>query len=400
MKVKLLLCLFITIFFSCVNQNPAEKNISEPLPYPHTINIGQAIEKTGTIKLSEIADSIKYLVLSKDKKVLTKRFLYLEMTDDDIFIQIGGSLIYRFDSKGTFLNTVGQIGRGPEEYLNGSMFSINPASHSIYVYRNFIKDFISYDFNGDFLKSLPFRFNNDIGSFISLSDTALFISPVYFGIVPDDMFLCGIFNLDGGKIQTIKHPAQKIPADFNPSKFMVGGPWAIYTYFNNELISICDLDTVQKASKSSLYNAFIFNWGKLPRPKTFEEKYYIGGRPENAITNPIKLFETSTMAFILINDQSNYQLIEFDKRNSSSTSMVLPDPSNMGFINDLDNGSNFYPEWTNRKGNIWIKAIEAIDFINLHNSLPNKDFDENLKNFLSELQIDDNTVLELVYLKK
>lgn len=399
MKANVLLCILILMLFSCVNQNPTRNSTREPLPYPHTVNIDQAIEKTGTIKLSEIADSIKYLVLSKDKKVLTKRFLYLEMTDNDIFIQIG-SLIHRFDNKGTFLNTIGQIGRGPEEYLNGSMFSINTSSNSIYVYRNFLKDFISYDFSGKFLKSLPFRFNHDIGSFISLSDTALFIYPVYFGIAPDDMFLCGIFNLDGEKIQTIKHPAQKIPTDFNPSKFIVGGPWANHTFFNNELIAICDLDTIHKTSKSSLYNAFIFNWGNLLRPKTYEEKYYIGGRPENAIANPRKLFETTTKAFILINDQFDYQLIEFDKRNSSSRSMVLHDPYNLGFINDLDNGSNFYPEWTNRKGNIWIKATEAIDFINLHNSLSNKDFDANLKSFLSELQIDDNTVLELVYLKQ
>ena len=79
--------------------------------------------------------------------------------------------------------------------------------------------------------------------------------------------------------------------------------------------------------------------------------------------------------------------------------MTLSDPDNLGFINDLDNGINFYPAWTNREGNIWIKAIEAIDFINLHKSLSKQDFDENLSSFLSGLQIDDNTVLEFVYIK-
>jgi hypothetical protein len=138
----------------------------------------------------------------------------------------------------------------------------------------------------------------------------------------------------------------------------------------------------------------------MPRPKTFGEKYYINSRPINSIANPTKLFETSSKVFILINDHINYHLIEFDKSNLNSKSMILSDKDNLGFINDIDGGSNFYPEWTNRKGNIWIKAIEAIDFIKIHNSLQQKVFGEELKHCLTQLQMDDNTVLEIVYLKK
>jgi hypothetical protein len=400
MKIpKIITCAFLTICLSCNNQTPSSSDITATLPYPHVINIKEALDKPVSIKLSEIADSIRYVVLSKDKTVLTKRFLYLEMAEDDIFIQIGGSLIFRFDSKGTFLNNVGEIGRGPEEYLDGSSFSINPLSRIVYVYRNFLEDFVSYDFNGTFLKKLPFDLKNNIGSFKFISDSTFFIYPVYSGIAPDDMFLCGIFNLNGKIIKSIKHPAKNIPADFNASRFIVGGPWPIDTYFRGELISICDFDTVHKVNESSIYNAFIFNWENLPRPKTFEEKYYIGGRPKNAISNPGKLYETPSKAFILINDRIKSHIIEFNKSNSSARSMTLSDPDNLGFINDLDNGINFYPSWTTREGNIWINSIEAIDFINLHKSLSKQDFDENLSSFLSGLQIDDNTVLEFVYIK-
>ena len=359
-KANFIICISIAIFFSCNNQNPVKNKIAESLLCPQTINIKEALEKSEPIKLSEIADSIKYIVLSKDKKVLTKRFLYLEMFDNDIFMQLG-SLIYRFDRNGTFLNTIGKIGRGPEEYLNGSMFSINPISETVYVYRNFSHDFVSYNFSGIFLHNLPFRSNHDIGSFICMSDSTFFIYPVYWGVVPKDMFLCGTFNYHGRKIHTIKHPAQTIPADFNASKFMTGGPWPIYTYFNDELIAMCDFDTVYKIAESSIYSAFILNWGNMPRSKTFEEKYYINSRPINSIANPTKLFETSLKAFILINDHINYHLIEFDKRNLNSKSMILSDKDNLGFINDIDGGSNFYPEWTNRKGSIWIKSIEQLN---------------------------------------
>jgi hypothetical protein len=80
--------------------------------------------------------------------------------------------------------------------------------------------------------------------------------------------------------------------------------------------------------------------------------------------------------------------------------MILQNQDDLGFINDLDNGVHFYPEWTNRNGDIWIKAIEAIDFIHLINSSVQSEIDGELRTFLNKLNVDDNTVLELVYLKK
>jgi len=398
MKAKIIIFISLIISISCNNQKPSNKSISETKPYPHTINIDEALDNLVDIKLSEIADSIKYLILSKDKEVLTKRFLFLQMLDNDIFLQLGAQ-IYRFDKSGKFLNTVGQIGRGPEEYLSGSAFSVNPESKKIYVYRNYLHDFISYDFSGRYLEKLPLKLNHDIGSFASISDKTFYVFPVYFGIVPDDMFLCGIFDQNSNRIFSIKHPAQMIPTDFDASRFIVGGPWEINSYFKNEIISMCDFDTVYKINENSINPAFIFNWGNLLRPKTFEEKYYISGRPKNAISNPNKLFETHSKAFILINDQLNYHLVEYDKRTAISRSILLPNKDNLGFSNDIDGGCRFYPEWTNRNGNIWIKAIEAIDFIGLHNSLEKTEIGEELKAFLNNLQMDDNTVLELVYLK-
>ena len=398
MKTVAIFFFSLIICGSCNNPKSFNNIILEKRPYPHTIKIKEALDNPGDIKLSEIADSIKYLVLSKEKEVLTKPFLYLQMSDNDFFIQIG-TLIFRFDKSGEFLNTIGQIGRGPEEYLGGSAFSIDPESKKVFVYRNYIHDFVSYDFSGKYLYNLPIKMKNDIGSFVCISDSTLVIFPVYFGIVPKDMFLCGVFDHIGNRIVTKKHPAQAIPSDFNASKFMVGGPWELSTFFNNELNSVCDFDTVFKINSNSIDPAFILNWDQLPRPKTFEEKYYIAGMPKNAISNPRKLFETYDKAFLLINDQVNHHLIEYDKRTGFSKSMILQNQDDLGFINDIDNGSHFYPEWTNRSGNIWIRAIEAIDFIHLNSPSVQSKIVGELRTFLNKLQADDNTVLEIVYLK-
>jgi hypothetical protein len=78
----------------------------------------KGLENNDQLKLSEIADSIKYAVLSKDRKVLIGSLGRLQMTDNYIYINSEG-LVMRFDLTGRFLNSYGGIGRGPEEYLAG-----------------------------------------------------------------------------------------------------------------------------------------------------------------------------------------------------------------------------------------------------------------------------------------
>lgn len=407
MKTTSFIFFFLLIIMSCRNQKTVKNHdILEIKPYPHVINVKEGLENNCILELSDIADSIKYVVLSKEKNVLIGRFLYLQMSDNDLFIQLG-TTIQRFDVSGKFLNTIGQIGKGPEEYLEGSTFSINPNSKKVYVYRNYKRDFISYDYSGSYLDKVPLRLTNDIGSFICLSDSEFAIFPVYYGVTPEDMFLCGVFDQNSNRKIAIKHPAKNTPSDFNSSRFIVGGPWELNTFFNNEIVSMCDFDTVYKINNDSIYPAFIFNWGQLPRSKTFEEKYYIAGSPKNSIANPRKIFETYLKTIFVLYDKINYYLIEYDKITGLSRSMVFPKKNDIGFKNDLDGGMPFFPEWTNRKGNTWIQLVDAIDFINGHSEdsiSSSKTFQPqmraSLKTFINDLEIDDNPVLKIVYLKK
>ncbi|MBW6479719.1 MAG: hypothetical protein K0B37_09845 [Bacteroidales bacterium] len=86
--------------------------------------------------------------------------------------------------------------------------------------------------------------------------------------------------------------------------------------------------------------------------------------------------------------------------------MIL-NPDESGFINDLDGGSNFYPYWTNRAGDIWIGSEDAYSFKEKHSdeSVATSDalypdMKEELKTFTKSLKHDDNPILKVVYLKK
>ena len=81
--------------------------------------------------------------------------------------------------------------------------------------------------------------------------------------------------------------------------------------------------------------------------------------------------------------------------------------NNFGLINDLDGGADYFPYWTNRAGNIWIVNEDAYNFKEkqsdeyLSKSVAiNPANKEKLRNFLTDLKIDDNPVLKIVYLKK
>ena len=92
MKTTSFMFFLLSIIMSCINQKTVKNDdILKIKPYPHVINVKEGLENNCVLALSDIADSIKYIVLSKEKNVLIERFLYLQMSDNDLFIQVGHS---------------------------------------------------------------------------------------------------------------------------------------------------------------------------------------------------------------------------------------------------------------------------------------------------------------------
>ena len=380
--------------------------------YPYTIDVNEGLKNQSDLKLSDIADSIKYVILSKDKTVVINFIFFIALTDNNIIASLSQTPFMRFDLNGNFLDTIGLFGRGPTEYMPGSKFAIDPVSKEIIVYRNFLHDFVRFDSNGKFIYKHPLKISNSIESFECLSPSVFALFPVYDGReltndnVRNDMILLGLFNKDGSRLSVINHPAKNIPSDFVPTKYVYGSPVNRNTYFNNEVVTPCYEDAVYKINTDSIYVGFRIDWGNLPVPKTFEEKYYIQSGKTSFAQTRGRFFETTTHAFFTLNYEETNYLMEYSKLSGHSRSMTLSD-SRDGFINDLDGGPGFIPFWTNIKGDIWIDFIEAIDLKSLFKndlikeSGTNKP--KNKRNFLDlvkNVQPDDNPILRLVYLKK
>ena len=117
----LLTIILMILQLSCINRK-SDKKAEDVKPYPHFIDISEGFNNTSEIKLSDIADSISYIILSKEKNTLIGDIAKIQISGDNIYMRGSDGMIMRFDITGKFLNSFGNIGRGPKEYLPGSIF--------------------------------------------------------------------------------------------------------------------------------------------------------------------------------------------------------------------------------------------------------------------------------------
>ena len=111
------LIIFITIILvllqSC-HQSSRDKGIDiQPI---EVINLAEVYEDVRDITLSTIANSFELISLeTNETNLLTGRPSKIIHIQGQYFI-VSKSIVYRFSEEGLFLNSIGSIGRGPDEY--------------------------------------------------------------------------------------------------------------------------------------------------------------------------------------------------------------------------------------------------------------------------------------------
>lgn len=408
---KTLILIALVSLFSCTNHRKKSTSDTDSVkPYPHVINIEEGLKTTSQIKLSDIADSIKYIVLSKDKKVLIGSFRRLQMADSDIYIN-SNNLVMRFDLSGNYLNSFGSIGRGPEEYLRGSVYSTTPANDKILILRSMMQDYLLYKPDGTYIGKKDISYSRNLFDFANISDSVVLFTFWFHGafmkadILSETTCTAGLFDLDGKPVKVIEHPLwnKKVPKE-ELTRILSQPP--LFTFFDNRIVLAPVGDTIYEIDQKKIIPGFIINWGTLPHKQSLEDLYYKQTESSDKVTTYSTVFETSTKAYFRVSRMNDSFIFEYDKITGLSRSMVV-DSDNYGFINDLDGGANYFPYWTNREGDIWItdddankfKEKQSEEFLSKSVAI-NPAMKEKLRNFLTNLKIDDNPVLKIVYLKK
>lgn len=149
--------LFVMLFICSINicsQNvPVMEKIVSGNEY--LIDFNSAYQKIQPILLiSQFAEDIEFIPLeTKDDCLLGDYIRDIVITKDNILV-FDYTKCYRFNKNGKFVNSIGNRGEGPGEYVKARSMSVDTVNKWIYFSDNWTKRLVKYDFNGKYLNDL------------------------------------------------------------------------------------------------------------------------------------------------------------------------------------------------------------------------------------------------------
>jgi hypothetical protein len=302
-----LIILLLIIFVPCKSQTI----------YFYEINPPTFIENK--IVLSEIADDINYIPL--DNSLPLGRILNIQKVNDSFYASVQKIGLLAFNKDGKLARKIGDIGRGPGEYLVYLNFAIDRNTEAIYVMdNNTIK---TYSKGGNFIRNIPlekyggyFRGIEFLNSKLLASEFIVIGKAKYNWIILDTLG-----NLLNEKLNFI-------PA-FKTRMAGIGG-----TYNFNNKIGYWDLfnDTVFTVSEDCSYKAsYVFSHAEYRVPRALNDKLELR-------LIPISLFESSSDIIYQYIYKVELKIAFIDKKSKKSYIANLNTDNGCDLENDLDGG--------------------------------------------------------------
>jgi hypothetical protein len=106
--------------------------------------------KEQPVPVSDIFRKVEIIPLETSEESLLGRISKVETLDDRIFVSSQSS-VFMFDPEGKYLNKIQRIGRGPQEYVRASDFTLDPSRKTVGIL-DAIGAILTYDFDGNFVK--------------------------------------------------------------------------------------------------------------------------------------------------------------------------------------------------------------------------------------------------------
>lgn len=117
------------------------------------LHLDKAIDAEKTAVLSDLSDSLQCIPLETNDVSLLANRAYLLFADKENLFVNSARQVYRFDKDGHFLNKIGAIGNGPEEYTVLYSASVDPVHRRLLFYVG-QKRFLVWSYDGVFQKEI------------------------------------------------------------------------------------------------------------------------------------------------------------------------------------------------------------------------------------------------------
>ena len=316
-----------------------------------TIDFAEILKPKREVAISEIAGSVDYIYLEKTPKSLIGSIMDAYITKEYVFIRHNGTrLLTQFSRDGKFVRQIGSEGRGPKEYALMRKFSIDEKNELIYIHTNWTRKILVYSFNGEYVKTIKFE---GVGrGYITWCRDSLFVSfsEPHIG---NESYVFMEINSYGDTIQGVKN---HIFWNSNESSSFMVSYWGQNSFYRAD----------KKLHMKGWYNDTVYTYDSENKivPKYFidlkEYKLPTDQIPERKSSKsiPVNCYWTG------VNESTDYIFIRYgshwsqkstkeergymfvNKKTGAGTALINKG-EDYGFVNDLDAGPDFKPEYSN-----------------------------------------------------
>lgn len=342
------------------------------------------------VSLSEIAVDINYVPLDNSSPV--GRILNIKKVNKSYYISVQNVGLLVFNKDGKVVRKIGNIGRGPGEYLVYLNFTVNEDKGTIFVIdNNTIK---TYSEGGNFIRNISLQKYGGYFSGIEFINQKLLVS---------EFIVIGKAKYNWLIIDTLGNPISEklnyLPA-FKTRMAGMGG-----TYNLNSKIGYWDLfnDTVFLVSEDCSFKATsVFTNGEYRMPMGLDDKMELR-------LVPISLFESSSYIIYQYIYKNELNIAFIDKKSKKAYLANLNSDDSCGLENDLDGGIMCRPICLyEENGNEYLVGYIYSDKLKNHvasskfkNSIPELQIKkQELESLAYRLNETDNPILMIVRLKK
>jgi hypothetical protein len=291
-------------------------------------------------------DSVTYVQLESSEKSLINVQPVIELTEDFIVVRnwVRGQAPYLllFDRKsGKFLQEIGRIGRGPDEYLNVPYSYFDQTHETIYTLGS-IDNILTYNLQGDVKDNFKIsaQFSTEIEGFPDSFSNASFQT-----YLDSNTFVSYVQNYTGNEKKKIvlfdKDTIIKIFPNYlswerTPSSNIGVVTPVFYHYDNRLFFKETFNDTLFEVKNDALIPHFVFSFGKYGIPYSRQNEYITLIQSANTMT--VNSFtENKHYFFFIISKADKSYLSYYDKKKNSLHVCKGNDPLPSSITDDINN---------------------------------------------------------------
>lgn len=322
------------MFSGCQFIEEKNNNPSQPLK----INL---LKNDDWIPISRYVDSVQYIPLKTQGKILLSGKLSFKFTTHYILIlDQNTNQVALFDRSGTFIRTIGRLGKGPEEYQSINGWVIDEENNTIALYDRTSAKLLLFTLDNKLRKSI--MLDQYVGGIALTPDQKLLLFSMPAVGYPEHTQHIIVMDYEGARIYQSTIPFPYKNANLDKAYF--------YAYENKLVIApaTSSFDSLfYLTDQYTLEPHLIYEYEGKPdkHAMTFDiHKHFQEPKPnEFMFIGPG--IETTSGVFIHGVFDRKMVCLFIDKKTGISYNLrySIDDALRHGFYNDLDGGPYFYP---------------------------------------------------------